>query len=144
MGQHKNNPAALAKAARPPEGMPQFQPGEEVYGFQFETALELNAASMQEVNETAAKARAAGEDERRAVHLLSKDWNGKAAPERFDLVIYNRIQVGRPSALLPDPRQVPTAFLRISEHLRMPLTEVRKRADETFAEHEKRGKDELQ
>ena len=129
MGEHKFNGNAIRKAQ-----MPAFPPGAELYNFQIETALELNAEAMELVNAAAAAARLSGEDERRAVHNVSVDWNPKETPERFDVIAYKRWTLGRPSPLLPDPRQVPTAMVRHGELDRMPLTELQSRADQAFAE----------
>lgn len=128
VGDHHVNGRALAKAQ-----MPAFPPGTEVYNFQLETALELNSEAMAIVTAAGETARLSGEDERRAVHNASVDWNPKETPERFDLVVYKRFTLGRPSPLLPDPRQIPTAMIRVGEMHRMPLTELQERADEAFA-----------
>ena len=114
--------------------MPAFPTGAELYNFQIETALELNADAMTLINEAVDRARNSGEDERRAVHNLTVDWSPKETPERFDVVAYKRWTLGRPSPLLPDPRQVPTAMVRHGELDRMPLVELQTRADQAFAE----------
>ena len=129
MGDHKLNGNAIRKAQ-----MPAFPPGAELYNFQIETALELNADAMTLINEAVDRARNSGEDERRAVHNLTVDWSPKETPERFDVVAYKRWTLGRPSPLLPDPRQVPTAMVRHGELDRMPLVELQTRADQAFAE----------
>lgn len=129
MGEHHTNGRAIAKAQ-----MPAFPIGTEVYNFQLETALELNADSMNIINAAVETAKLNGGDERKAVTNVSVDWSPKDTPERFDIVIYKRLTLGRPSPLLPDPRQVPTAMIRVGELHRMPLTELQERADMAFAE----------
>lgn len=128
MGEHRYNPRAIA-AAQPRE----FAPGDEVLGFSFETVLELNKEKLAEVVALIDAAKANGEDPRRVVPAL----NPKENPEFFDYVVYNRPTVGRPSPLLPDPRQIPTAQIRYTEHLRIPLVELKQRADDTFSKAER-------
>lgn len=141
MGEHRHNPKALAlrengqlskHSARERELQSRFPPGSEVLGFQFETVLELNKEKLAEVTALADAAIAAGEDPRFAIPR----WTPKDNPEFFDYVVYNKPSLGRPSALAIDPRQIPTAMIRYSEHLRIPLTELRARADGAFAEAE--------
>lgn len=129
MGDHHVNGRAIAKAQ-----MPSFPAGTEVYSFQIETALEPNAEAVAIITAAGETAKVNGEDERRAVHNASVDWSPKETPERFDIVVYKRLTLGRPSPLLPDPRQIPTAMIRIGELHRMPLTELQERADIAFAE----------
>jgi hypothetical protein len=111
-----------------------FPPGSQLFGFAFETTIELNKEKLAEVTAIIDAAKARGDDPRHAAPALSPTDN----PEFFDYVVYNQATVGRPSPLLPDPRQVPTAKLRCSEHLRVPLTEITLRADEKFASAEPR------
>lgn len=111
-----------------------FPPGTQGYGFGFETAIELNKAKLAEVTAIIDEAKARGDDPRRAVPAIDPTVN----PEWFDYVVYNQAHVGRPSPLLPDPRQVPTAKIRCTEHFRCPLVEINARADETFARVEPR------
>jgi len=127
-GQHHRNPRAIM-AAQP---VPKFPQGTEVLGFQFEAVLELTKEKLAEAKAIIDEAEARGQDPRTAV----PNWNPTEQPEYFDYVVYNRPSLGRPSPLLPDPRQVPTAFIRYSEHLRIPLVELRKRADAAFAAKE--------
>lgn len=130
MGEHKLNGRAMA-ASHPAM---RFPPGAQLFGFSFETAIELNKEKIAEVTAIIEAAKARGDDPRRAVPALDPTAN----PEFFDYVVYNQATVGRPSPLLPDPRQVPTAKLRCSEHLRVPLVEINQRADERFAAAEPR------
>lgn len=132
MGDHRFNGNAIAKRDRPPQ--PTFPPGLELYNFQIETALELNAEAMQIADAAVKAAAARGDDERDAFTLATKDWDPKATPERFDVVAYKRWTLGRPSPLLPDPRQVPTAMIRHGELDRIPLVELQARADIAFDE----------
>ena len=125
-------------------GMPQLPPGAEIIDFQFETAFELTPEKMEEVNAAAKKAELAGEDPRLAVHLLAKEWSPHTNPTFYDIVVYKRMTVGRPSPLLPDPRQVPTAMIRVGELHRMPYAELKKRADELFDEAKKPAERNLQ
>jgi hypothetical protein len=130
------NQRAIEKAARQP--MP---PGTEIYGFRLHTSIELNKETMAEITAAADAAAARGEDPRRALHMAASQWNPKEHPERYDYVVVNVGTVGRPSALLPDPNQVPTATILLGEHIRMPLQELRGRADDAFeaAETANRG-----
>lgn len=130
MGEHKLNGRAI-QAARPAM---RFPPGTQGYGFAFETAIELNKAKLAEVTAIIDAAKDRGDDPRNAVPAFDPTVN----PEWFDYVVYNQAHVGRPSPLLPDPRQVPTARIRCTEHLRVPLVEINKRADELFAASEPR------
>jgi hypothetical protein len=129
MGEHKHNPRAIA-AAQPAI---RFAPGDEIFGFSFETVIELNKAKMAEVVALVDAARANGHDPRHAVPAF----NPKENPEFFDYVVYNRPTVGRPSPLLPDPRQIPTAQIRAGENLRIPLVELKQRADVAFSDVER-------
>ena len=101
-----------------------------IYGYNIETAIELNAATMAEVVAIIDEAKARGMDPRQACPAF----DAEKEPERFDYVVYRRATVGRPSALLPNPNQVPTALIRLGELERMPLTELLARADAAFAE----------
>lgn len=130
MGEHKFNGRAIA-AAQPAQ---RFKPGDELYGFSFETALELNAETIAKVTAEIDAARERGDDARMAAPAFSPQQN----PELFDYVVYNRPTVSRPNPFLPDPRQLPTAQLRWTEHLRIPLVQLRARADEAFAGAETR------
>lgn len=131
MGAHRNNPRAVAAAV--PRHIP--QPGDEAYAFRFKAYLELNKEALAEVTALCDAAKARGEDPRFAI----PKWNAKENPEFFDYVVYNEPMVGRPSALALDPKQIPFATIRWSEHLRIPLVELRARVDETFAGAEARG-----
>lgn len=128
MGDHRVNGNALAKMARP-----SFPAGMEMYGFRVNTVIELNAETMAEIKAIADAAEARGDDPRKALHHASQQWDPKNHPERFDYVAVNEATVGRPSPLLPDPNKVPTATIRLKELERVPLAELRKRADEAFA-----------
>lgn len=132
MGAHRNNPNSIAKAA----GVDPRLLGEELYGFDFHTLIQPNRAFMDEITKEGDRARLTGGDERRAVHVASQKYNPKEHPEHFDLVVFNKINVARPSALALSQDQQPAAFLLISEHLRMPLADIRKRADEAFSNYE--------
>jgi len=134
MGAHKNNPQAIAKAQRAPVPLT-----DEVYRYDVETVVEPNAAFMAEIEAAGDQATAAGGDTRRAVHFASQKFNPKDHPAQFDLVVYHRVMVGRPSALLPDPNKFPAALLRFGEVLRRPLAEVRERADQAFAMANEQG-----
>ena len=125
MGEHRHNGRAIAAAAPAQK----FPPGAEILGFSFETALELNKFKMAEATVIIDEAKARGQDPRFAV----PKWNPQENPEYFDYVVYNRPSLGRPSPLALDPRQIPTAQVRWSEHLRIPLVELRARADGAFA-----------
>ena len=131
MGEHKNNPRAIAAAA----GAYRPSPGQEVYGFKLVANVELNKEKLAEAVAIIDAAKARGEDPRFAV----PKWNPMENPEWFDYVVYNTPTVGRPSALSIRQDQIPTATLRWSEHLRIPLTELRSRADAAFAGAEERG-----
>ena len=133
MGEHRNNPRAIA-ASLP---APQYPPGTEIPQFTLQAVFELNKAKLAELVALLDAAKAAGQDPRFAV----PKWNPKDNPEWFDYVVYNVPMLGRPSALALDPRQVPYATIRWSEHLRIPLLDLRARADETFdrAEAAKQG-----
>jgi hypothetical protein len=131
MGEHKSNMRSI-QAAQP---VPRLPPGSEVFGFSFETQLELNKEKMAEVVALIDAATAAGRDPRTAVPVISPNEH----PEWFDYVVYNRPSIGRPSALQIDPRQIPTAQIRWSEHIRIPLVDLRARVDEAFAATEARG-----
>lgn len=128
MGEHRNNSRAIA-ASKPAQ---RFPPGSEIFGFQLQSVLELNKTKMAEVTAIIDAAKNRGEDPRFAV----PKWNPTDNPEWFDYVVYNVPTLGRPSALAIDPRQIPTATIRWSEHLRIPLLELRARADGAFAEVE--------
>jgi hypothetical protein len=130
LGEHRSNGNAIAKLHRPP-----VRAGDEFYGFNFETAIEPNKDFMNEVTVMADAATARGEDPRRTVHDYSTQWNPREHPERFDYVVYGRAQVMRPNPFLPDPNQIPCANIRLQEFMRMPLAEVRSRADRAFSEH---------
>lgn len=138
MGDHHRNGNAIAKRDRHPQ--PTFPPGVELYNFQIETALELNAEAMEIADAAVKAARARGDDERDAFTLATKDWDPKETPERFDVVAYKRWTLGRPSPLLPDPRQIPTAMIRHGELDRIPLTELQARADIAFEEAKTGGR----
>ena len=140
MGAHRNNPNALAKQA----GVDPRLLGEELYDFSFQVRILPNAAFMAEINAAGRTAQLAGEDERRAVHVASQKYNPKEHPEHFDLVVLNQINVMRPSALAISQNQQPVAGLGVSEHLRVPLADIRKRASEAFANHEAQQRAELQ
>lgn len=143
MGAHKNNPNSIAKAA----GVDPRLLGEEVYGFDFHTLIQPNRAFMDEINQAGDRARLSGgtqEDERRAVHVASQKYNPREHPEHFDLVVFNKINVARPSALAISRDQQPAAFLLMSEHLRVPLADIRKRADDAFATYEAQQRPSLQ
>lgn len=139
MGDHRINPKAIEKAMRVA-----IPPGQEFYDFKFQVVLELNRESMDEVTKAADAAELAGGDPRRELHLAAQQWNPKDHPERFDYVVYNYGVVARPSALLPDPSKIPAATVRLNEHIRMPLTELRKRADDAFNDHEASQRGSLQ
>jgi hypothetical protein len=130
MGDHKLNGRSIAKAKMPPVRL-----GDEHYGFAFSTVIEPNKEFSAEITEHTDRAAAGGDDARRALHDFVSQWNPKDHVERFDLVIYTSLQVARPNPFLPDPRQVPTASLRWGEFLRVPLRDVRSRADMAFSEH---------
>ena len=130
MGEHKYNGRAI-QAAQPAA---RFKPGDELYGFSFETALELNKETIAKVTAELDEARARGDNARMAAPAYDPQKN----PELFDYVVYNRPTVARPNPFLPDPRQLPTAQLRWTEHLRIPLVELRARADAAFAGAETR------
>lgn len=132
MGEHRSNPRAIA-AEQYRAG--NFPAGAEFFGFSFEAVLELNKEKMAEVVALVEAAKAEGHDPRRAVPALDP----RANPEFFDYVVYNRPSVARPSPLLPDPRQIPTAQIRHSEHLRIPLVELKQRADVAFADANRDG-----
>jgi hypothetical protein len=139
MGEHKTNPRALEKAMRP-----SFPPGMEIVGFRLDTTIEFNRETMDEVTRAADAATLNGEDPRRALHLASQQWNPKDNPERFDVVVWNVLTLGRPSPILPDPRQIPTAMVRVGEHARMPFAMLRARADEAFKAMNAAGRSALQ
>lgn len=140
MGAHKNNPKSIAKAA----GIPPQLLGEELYQFEFQTVIQPNRAFMDEITAAGDRARLMGEDERRAVHFASQKYNPKDNPEHFDLVVFNKINVIRPSALAISQSGHPAAGLLISEHLRKPLREVRDRANEAFTAHREQSSPKLQ
>ena len=139
MGEHRFNGKSIAKFNRPA-----VRPGDEMFGFNYETVIEPNEAFMAEITAVADEAKARGEDPRRALHDHAMQWNPKEHPERFDYVVYGRAQVMRPNPFLPDPNQIPCANIRLSEMLRAPLAEVRGRADAAFSAHAGAGKDDLQ
>ena len=112
-----------------------YRPGDEVVGFEQKTVFELNAVKRAEAIALMDEAKDRGEDPRRA----APSWNPKENPEFFDVVVYNYLQLGRPSALAIDPNQVPMATMRWSEHLRVPYVDLRARADEAFAGAEAKG-----
>ena len=124
MGEHRNNPRSIA-AAQP---APQYPPGTEIPQFTLQAVFELNKAKLAELTVMLDAVKARGEDPRFAV----PKWNPKDNPEWFDYVVYNVPMLGRPSALALDPTRVPYASIRWSEHLRIPLVDLRVRADETF------------
>lgn len=135
MGQHRFNPRAgqnggLSRRER--EVAAQFKPGDESYKFEPETVVELNKEKFAEVKALLDAAEERGEDPRLSVPRLHPRDN----PEFFDLVVYDRVFVLRPSPLQIDPRQIPAATSRWGERLRIPLTELRARADAAFAEAE--------
>lgn len=132
-GQHHRNPVAQAAARGE---IPRFPPGAELYGFNFEPVIELNKAKMAEVVAIVDAARLEGRDPRIAVPNINPTEN----PEHFDYVVYNRPTIGRPSALAIRADQIPTAQIRWSEHLRIPLVELKARVDSAFAGHEAQGK----
>jgi hypothetical protein len=127
MGAHRNNPVAIAATNRP-----SLVGVDEILGFRLESAIELCQERMAEIHAAGEAAKASGGDERVAVHDVASQWNAKEHPEAFDLVIYACATVGRPSALMPDPRNVPTASIRIREFLRLSLASLRKAADAAF------------
>lgn len=131
MGEHKTNGRAIAAA----EPAPRFPPGTEFYNHQFEVVIELNREKTAEMVAIVDAAKERGEDPRHAVPR----WNPTENPEWFDYVAYNRAQVARPSPFAIDPRQIPAANIRLAEHFRMPLNELRARADGAFANHENKG-----
>ena len=112
-----------------------YRPGDEVVGFEQKTVFELNKEKLAEMVAMVDEAKERGEDPRHAVPL----WNPKENPEFFDVVVYNYLQLGRPSALAIDPNKVPMATMRWSEHLRVPYVDLRARADEAFAGAEAKG-----
>lgn len=126
MGEHRSNPRAIAAAA----AQPRFRPGDEVYGFELETVIEVNAEKMAELNPILERVQAEGRDPRTVPEL---QLDSKEHPEWFDLVVYNRINVGRPSVLLAMAQGIPTARVRWNEHLRVPLVSLRERAEMAFA-----------
>jgi hypothetical protein len=128
MGEHRSNPRAIAAA----EAGPKFG---ESYSVRHNAVLELNKEKVAELTVLLDAAKERGEDPRFAI----PKWNPTDNPEFFDYVVYNEPMLGRTSALAIDPRKVPYATMRWSEHLRIPLVELRKRADETFATAEARG-----
>lgn len=129
-GQHHRNPTAQAAA----RGEFQSPPGAEVFGFDFEPVLELNKETIVEITRDLDYAKAADQDPR---PILTR-YNPQANPDKFDYVVYNRPQVGRRSALAIRDG-VEMARLRWSEHIRIPLTEIRAREAEVRAEHERRS-----
>lgn len=129
MGQHKINPVALAAAARPA-----ISPGDEMFGYQVQGVIELRPERAAEVAE-AANACRDQEEARLAVHRVASQWNLKDTPDEFDFVVYDVVTVGRPNPFLPNPNQVPTAALRMEERKRWNLGDLRRRADQAFAEH---------
>lgn len=128
MGEHRQNPRSIA-ASLP---APQYPPGTEIPQFTFSAVLELNKAKLAELTPILDAAKAAGQDPRFAI----PKWNPRDNPEWFDYVVYNVPMLGRPSALALDPSKVPYASIRWSEHLRIPLVDLRARADGAFAEAE--------
>lgn len=130
MGEHRFNPRAI-EAAQP---APRFPPGTQFFGFESEVAIELNKEKLAEVVVIVDAAKAAGQDPRQAV----PKWNPDENPEFFDYVVYNRPTCARPSPLQIDPRQMPVAKIRWSEHLRIPLKELKERVDGAFAGAEER------
>lgn len=131
VGDHRRNPKAIARAEEP--GFVPPPPGAEVYGFQQQTALVLNAETMKEIVAVGKAAKEAGEDQRRAVHEFTKDFSPMANPEKYDIVVFNVLTLGRPSALAIDQNNIPTAIVRHSEFLRMPLTALQAEANKLFA-----------
>lgn len=125
------NPRAVEAAI--PRRVP--GPGDVAYNFTFETVIEINAEKMAEISKAIEAAQTAGTDPRLAIPAV----NPKDNPEWFDYVVYNRPMVGRPSVLAINANQIPTATIRWSEHLRIPLVELNRRADEAFANSEARG-----
>src|SRR5882672_5146780 len=113
MGQHRENPRAVA-AAQPAQ---KFPPGSEIFGFQLLSNIELSKVKQAEAAAMMDEAVARGQDPRFAIPR----WNPTDQPEYFDYVVYNVPTVGRPSPLMLDPRKIPTATIRWSEHLRIPL-----------------------
>jgi hypothetical protein len=133
MGEHRHNPRAQ-EAALPRE---MFRPGDEIIGFELKAVLELNKEKLAEAVQIIDTAKASGQDPRFAV----PKWNPKENPEFFDVVVYNFLQLGRPSALAIDPSRIPMATMRWSEHMRVPFPELRSRADEAFAGAEASGQE---
>lgn len=131
MGEHSRNPIAIAADA--PRRIP--GPGDVQYAFRQKVELELNKEKLAEVTAILDAAKARGEDPRFSI----PNWNPKDTPEFFDYVVYNEPMVGRPSALAIDPKHIPFATIRWSEHLRIPLVDIIARADERFAAAETRG-----
>lgn len=131
MGEHRNNPRAISAA----EPAPRFPPNSELFEHRFEVAIELNREKTVEAVAMIDAAKARGEEPRFAV----PKWNPTENPTFFDYVVYNQAIVARPSPLAIDPRQIPAATIRLTEHFRMPLAELRARADAAFATHEARG-----
>lgn len=130
MGEHKFNTRAIAAA----EPAPRFPPGTQFFGFESEVVIELNKEKLAEVVKMFDELKAKGEDPRQ--HPLP--WTPDSNPEFFDYVVYNRPTCGRPSPLQIDPRSIPTARIRWSEHLRIPLHELKTRIDGAFAGAESR------
>ena len=132
MGEHKFNPKAAAAAA----GAFRPEPGSEIYGFQLIPVVELNKEKMAELVAILDAAKLRGEDPR---HAIPQDWTPIKNPGFFDYVVYNVPTLGRPSVLSIRSDQIPTATIRWNEHLRIPLPELRSRADMAFAGAEERG-----
>lgn len=130
MGEHRRNPRAIA-AAQPR----QLPPGTEAYGFELQAVVELNKVKLAEMVKLVDAAKAAGQDPRFAVPR----WNTTENPDFFDYVVYNVAHLARTSSLVIDQRQIPVARIRWSEHLRIPLVELRSRADAAFAGKEAEG-----
>lgn len=139
MGEHKTNPRAQEKAMRVA-----IQPGQEFYDFQFKTFIEVNRESMDEITRVADSAELRGDDPRRALHDAAMQWNPKDNPERYDYVVLKYAIVARPSALIPDRSRVPAATILLGEVERMPLAELRRRADEAFRVNEEPQRGSLQ
>lgn len=99
--------------------------------FDFEVVFEINKEKMAELVILIDAAKAAGQDPRTAVPICDPEKN----PEWFDYVVYNRPWIGRKSPLVD---QIPFARVRWNEHLRIPLVELKGRADEVVAANEPR------
>lgn len=130
MGDHRNNPRAIEKAIR--QALPSMPAGTELYGYQQRCELMLNAETMEEVVMAGQAAKLAGESQRDAVTQATKEYDPMHHPEKFDLVVFNVLTLARPSPLIHDPNKIPQAIIRHSEVLRIPLVDLKKRADEAF------------